>query len=192
MSTNTSLSAPRARRPARWLLLPALIGVLVALTVGLLARAEASAPGTYPGGYFRLFFSDPLHLKVWFATAALAVALLQPFSGAWMFGKLPWRRPRWLAPAHRWTGLIVFLLTLPVAYHCIFRIGFRTTSDRVTTHAVLGCLLYGAFAAKVLIVRLRRFPSWAFVVAGGALFALLVAVWYTSALWLLRAAGVAL
>src|SRR5262249_42148753 len=39
-------------------------GALVSLSVGLLAREEAIAPGTYPGGYFRLFFRDSLRTHV--------------------------------------------------------------------------------------------------------------------------------
>ncbi len=179
-------------RSARWLLAPFLAGALVSLSVGLLAREAAIAPGTYPGGYFRLFFSDSLHLKVWFATAALALALAQLLSAAWIFRKLPWHRPAWIAPFHRWTGRLVFAITLPVAYHCIFKLGFQRTDDRVLAHSFLGCALYGAFAAKVLIVRLHRFPAWALATAGGLLFSLLLALWYTSALWLFRSVGVGL
>ena len=59
-------------------------------------------------------------------------------------------------------------------------------------HSFLGCAFYGAFAAKVLIVRLHRFPGWVLPAAGGLLFAFLLAVWYTSALWLFRSVGVGL
>lgn len=91
--TNTAL-LPRAQRSARWLLVPFLVGALVSLSVGLLARQEVIAPpGTYPGGYFRLFFSDSRHLKVWLATAALALSVLQLGSAAWIFRTLPWQRP---------------------------------------------------------------------------------------------------
>ena len=44
-------------------------------------------------------------------------------------------------------------------YHCIFKLGFREPSTRVVVHGLLGCAVYGAFAANVTIVRLRRFPS---------------------------------
>jgi hypothetical protein len=183
---------PRPSPSARWLLLPVFVGALVSLTLGLVARQEAIAPGTYPGGYFRLFFSDSLHLKVWFASAALALGVAQLVSAAWIFGRLPFRRPAWIARAHRWTGRVVFLLTLPVAYHCIFKLGFQKTDSRVLAHSFLGCAFYGAFAAKVLVVRVHRLPSWALPVAGGLLFSLLVALWYTSALWFFRSAGVGL
>ena len=130
---------------------PFLVGALVSLSLGLLARQEAIAPGTYPGGYYRFFFSDSLHLKVWPATAALTLAGAQLVSAAWIFGKLPWPRPAWIPALHRWTGRLVFCLTLPVAYHCIFKLGFQKTDSRVLTHAFLGCAFYGAFAGKVLI-----------------------------------------
>jgi hypothetical protein len=57
-------------------------------------------------------------------------------------------------------------------------------------HSLLGCAVYGGFAAKVLIVRLHRFPVWVLPAAGGVLFGVLVAVWYTSAIWLLGLVGV--
>jgi len=186
----SGLPTAQATRSTPWLALPLLLGAFVSLTAGLLAREEAIAPGTYPGGYFRLFFSDSLHLKVWFATAALALAVTQLFTAAWIFGKLPWRRPRSVAAAHRWLGRLMFACTLPVAYHCIFKLGFQTTSYRVVAHSLLGCAFYGAFAAKVTIVRLHRFPRWVLPAAGGLLFAALLSVWYTSALWLFRTSGV--
>jgi hypothetical protein len=55
---------------------------------------------------------------------------------------------------------------------------------------LLGCAFYGAFAAKVTIVRLHRFPGWVLPTAGGLLFVLLIGVWYTSALWFFRTLGV--
>ena len=171
------------------LYVPVVVGALVALGLVLLARHEAIAPGAYPGSYLRLFFSDSLYFKAWFATAAFALAVLQPISAASIFNRLPWRRPRWIAGFHRWNGRVVFLLTLPVAYHCVFRIGFQDTTARVLAHVLLGCALYGVFVAKVLIVRRRRSPTWSLVTAGSLLFALLFATWYTSALYLFRTAG---
>ena len=112
---------------------------LVALTVGLLAR-ERLDPNE---GYFQLFFSDTLHLKAWFATAAVALAVLQLFTAAWIFRKLPWRRPAWIPAFHRWTGRLTFALTLPVAYHCIFKLGYQHTTSRVLAHSLLGCAVYG-------------------------------------------------
>jgi uncharacterized membrane protein YdjX (TVP38/TMEM64 family) len=73
---------------------------------------------------------------------------------------------------------------LPVAYHCIFKLGFQRPNGRVLAHSLLGCAVYGAFAAKVTIVRLHRFAAPVLPLAGGLLFAVLVGVWYTSSVWL--------
>ena len=51
-------------------------------------------------------------------------------------------------------------------------------------HSLFGCAVYGGFAAKITIVRLRRFPAPVLPIAGGLLFAILIGVWYTSAAWL--------
>jgi hypothetical protein len=183
---------PPARRSPAWLIAPLLAFAAVSLTVGLLARAEAAAPGTYPGGYFQLFFSDPIHLKAWFATAAVFLGCLQLLSAAWIYHVLPWAKPSWVNPFHRWTGRLSFVATLPVAYHCIFKLGFQHTDTRVLVHSFVGSAVYGAYAAKVTIVRLRRFPMPVIPIAGGLLFALLVAVWYTSAVWFFRLSGIGL
>ncbi len=87
---------------------------------------------------------------------------------------------------HRWSGRAAFVCTLPVAYHCIFKLGFQDPTTRVLAHSLFGCAVYGAFAAKVTILRLHRFPNPVLPVAGGLLFATLIGVWYTSAVWLYR------
>jgi mono/diheme cytochrome c family protein len=168
-------------RSPRWLAAPLAAFALVSLTAGLLARHNPRSKG-----YFRLFFSDPVHLKAGFATAAVVLAVFQLFTAAWIFRKLPWRKPAWVNPTHRWSGRLAFLFTLPVAYHCIFKLGYQTPDTRGAAHSLLGCFVYGAFAAKVTVVRLHRFPKWVLPLAGGFLFAVLVGVWYTSALWLYR------
>jgi mono/diheme cytochrome c family protein len=163
----------------RWVLVPATVGALVSLTAGLLARHQPRSTG-----YFQLFFSDPVHLKAGFASAAAALACFQLFTAAWIFRKLPWPKPGWVNPVHRWTGRLAFAFTLPVAYHCIFKLGFQHPDNRVLAHSLFGCAIYGAFAAKVTILRLHHFPRFVLPVAGGLLFATLIGVWYTSALWL--------
>jgi mono/diheme cytochrome c family protein len=175
--------APVGPRPWRWVLVPVAVGALVSLTAGLLARHEPRSKG-----YFRLFFSDPIHLKAGFATSAAVLACFQLFTAAWIFRKLPWPKPAWVNPVHRWSGRLALACTLPVAYHCIFKLGFQDPDTRVLAHSLLGCAVYGAFAAKVTILRLHRFPTPVLPVAGGLLFATLIGVWYTSALWLYRQA----
>src|SRR6266496_5346037 len=178
MSEAAAAQAP-GTRSYRWLAAPLLAFALVSLTAGLFANHQPRSKG-----YFRLFFSDPIHLKAGFATAVVVIACFQLFTAAWIFRKLPWPKPAWVNPVHRWSGRLAFVCTLPVAYHCIFKLGFRTPSSRVLAHSLLGCAVYGAFAAKVTIVRLHRFPRFVLPITGGLLFAVLIGVWYTSAIWL--------
>jgi hypothetical protein len=173
------------KRSAGWLVVPLVVFALVSLTAGLLAKGEPSA-----GGYFDLIFSDPIHMKVWLASAAVALALVQLFTAAWIYRKLPWSKPAWVNPVHRWSGRLAFVCTLPVAYHCIFKLGYQDATTRVMWHSLLGCAFFGAFGAKVTIVRLKRFPTPVLPIAGGLLFAVLVAVWWTSARWFFEQVGV--
>ena len=174
--------ATRRTRSGGWLLAPLLAFALVALTVGLVARS--TDPG--PRSYFELFFSDPIHMKVWLASAALACGVLQLVTAAWIFRKLPWEKPAWVNPVHRWTGRLAFIFVLPVAYHCIFQLGFQTGTTRSYAHSLLGSAFFGAYAAKITIVKLRRFPVFVLPIAGGILFTVLLIVWWTSSLWFFR------
>jgi hypothetical protein len=78
---------------------------------------------------------------------------------------------------------VAVTLTLPVAFHCLWSLGFGTYSARVLVHSLLGCLLYGAFVAKMLALRSRRVPGWAVPWLGGLVLTTLVALWLTSSLW---------
>jgi hypothetical protein len=171
-------------RSYRWVAVPLVIFALVSLTAGLLASRE---PGSK--GYFELFFSDTIHMKAWFATAAATLACVQLLTAGWIFRAYPWPKPPWVNPLHRWSGRLAFVCTLPVAYHCIFKLGFADTDQRVLWHSLLGSAFFGAYAAKVTIVRLRRFPRPVLPIAGGLLFAALLGIWYTSALWFFDLAG---
>jgi Family of unknown function (DUF6529) len=62
---------------------------------------------------------------------------------------------RFYNSVHRWSGRAAILLTLPVAYHCVFLLGFGTHNPRVLIHSLLGSALYGAVAAKVLICHMK-------------------------------------
>jgi hypothetical protein len=130
-------------------------------------------------------FSSTIAAKAWFATAALVLAGVQVTTAARIYGRLsfmPERGPT-IARVHRWSGRLAFLCTLPVFFHCVTILGFRTPDARVAIHAIAGTFLYGVFAAKVLIVRDRSLPGWALPTAGLTLASLLVVLWLTSSLW---------
>ena len=107
-------------------------------------------------------------------------------TGARIFGKLQQvipLSPGVVAPIHRWSGRVAILFTLPVAFHCIFILGFSTYNTRVLAHSIVGSFVYGVIVVKLLMVHSRRYPGWALPVAGGTLFAVLTTLWATSAAW---------
>ena len=174
-------------RSSRWLLVAAAMFTAFALAAGLVARGRQELQGN-----FKLFFSSQFHLMTWLSMVAVGLACCQLFTGAWIFHKLPWPRPRWIPALHRWTGRLAILVVLPVLYWCIFQLGFQTVDTRYVAHSVLGTLFVGAVAGKITIVRLRRFPVWVYALAGLLVFATLVGAWGTSALWFVRQPGIKL
>ena len=128
-------------------------------------------------------------MKVWLGTVAATLAVAQLLLALWLYGRLGGQAPDWVGSAHRVCGRLAFLIALPVAYHCLWSLGFQDTSTRVLAHSLLGCIVFGAFAAKVTIVRSRGLPGIALPIAGGVMFAALVLVWYTSAFWFIREQG---
>jgi hypothetical protein len=165
-------------------------GALVAVALGVYARAHT--PAGRP--VFVLGFSGMLQMKAWLTTAATALLLVQLLTALWMWGRLPraGAAPTWAAPVHRWTGSIAFVLTLPVAFHCMWALGFGTTTARVWLHGLFGCLFYGAYASKMLALRVSRLPGWTVPVLGGSVLATLVGLWLTAALWFFTRSGLPL
>ena len=131
-------------------------------------------------------FSEPIAFKAWFATVAVSLAVVQVLSAARIYGRLE-RIIRIPYPPigriHRWSGRLVLLFTLPVAFHCIFILGFQTTDARVVVHSLAGSFVYGVFAAKVFIVKDHGYPRLALPVVGGTLFTIVTTIWLTSSLW---------
>ncbi|MFE4922283.1 DUF6529 family protein [Streptomyces sp. NPDC056661] len=182
---------PRPTGSRLWLLLIALFGALVAVSLGVYGRTHA--PTGRPLALF-IGFTSMSPMKAWLATAAASLAVLQLLSAMWMWGRLPGAgsAPPWLSQTHRWTGSLAFLLTLPVAYHCLWSLGFSTFDARTTVHSFLGCGFFGAFAAKMLGLRIRNLPGWALPMFGGLLFTLLIGAWATASLWYFTQPGVPL
>ena len=172
----------------RPLLIAAGVGAAVSLSLGVYATTHDP---TFHG-IFAFGFPAVLPMKAWFTTFAATLALAQLGSAMWLYGRLPVAAnpPSWIAPAHPWLGTAAFVFTLPVAYHCLWALGFNDTDGRVLAHSLLGCVFYGVFASKMLLLRSERAPSWSLPVAGGLLFTVLVALWLTSSLWFFRTSGI--
>ena len=170
--------------PRRMLAIRLVPSVLTSLTVGFAAIQTVREPYATP--FLHPFFNDTLHMKAWLTTAVVVLALGQLLTAARIYELLRFPpKGRWYYAVHRWSGRAAVLLTLPVAYHCVFLLGFGTRNPRVLIHSLLGSALYGAVVAKVFVARSSAFPNWALPVAGALLFSVVVGLWVTSALWLL-------
>ena len=131
-------------------------------------------------------FTSAVAGKAWLATIAMALALVQISTGARIYGRLAAVLPFGAGTAartHRWSGRLAVLVTLPIVFHCVTILGFQTTDARVAAHSIVGSFFYGVLAAKLLVLRDRRFPGWALPVAGGTLFVVLATLWLTSSWW---------
>jgi Family of unknown function (DUF6529) len=180
-STAGTSGGARTSTASSRLLVVLLVGAAVSLALGAYGKIH-DPTGEQP---YTLFFSSTIHLKVWFATGVLTLATVQVYVGARLYGKVPWPRhmPSWLGDAHRLVGTLAFALSLPVAYQCLWALGFQSTPTRVLVHSLLGCFFYGVFAVKVLAVRVRGLPDRVLPIVGGVAFVTLVAIWFTSSFW---------
>lgn len=161
-------------------------GSAVCLGLGLYARLHAPTGRALT----TLGFSDLVHMKSWLTTAAVVLAVGQVLSALRLYGRLgTGPAPTWVHRWHRSGGAVAVLLTLPVAFHCAWSLGFGTYSTRVLVHSVLGCVLYGVFVAKMLALRIRRPPRWALPWLGGGLALVLAGLWVTSSLWFFTHGG---
>jgi hypothetical protein len=184
---SASLPPDRAASGAAKLVVPCLIGALVALTLGIYGRLHS------PTGIAINIagFSSPGSVKSWLATAATVLALVQVASALVMYGKVPRvSAPPWIGGLHRWSGRLAFLLAVPVAIHCLYALGFQHYSTRVLIHSLFGCAFFGAFTVKMLILPKRGLPGWVLPVVGALVFTALVVIWFTSAYWFFSTFGI--
>lgn len=169
------------------LFVPLLIGAVVSLTLGIYGRVHS------PTGIAVDIagFSSALTVKVWLATLATLFALVQLFSALVMWGKITFLgSPSWIGGLHRWSGRLAFLATVPVAMHCLYALGFQHYDTRVLVHSILGCLFFGVFTVKMLVLTKRGLAGWVLPLMGGIVFSTLIFLWLTSALWFFTTKGV--
>lgn len=167
-------------------LLTVVIGALVAVALGVFGKLHEPR-------FFAINiagFSSGSAVKAWLATLAVALAVFQLVSAFAMYRLIPGgRAPAWMGTAHVWSGRLAVLVSIPVAVHCLYALGFQSTDSRVLFHSLFGCLFYGVFVTKMLLLTRKGLPSWVIPVAGGMLFFGLVYVWLTSALWFFQTTG---
>lgn len=173
------VAAPR--RSSAPLLVMAAVGGAVAVALGVYGRVHAPTGGKI----FDFGFLSLRAMKSALSTIAVALVVVQIVSALAMFRRLPFLHsdPRWIAPLHRWSGTAAFVVSLPVAYHCLWALGLRSSDTRPLLHGLFGCAFYGAMTTKLLALRSDRLPRWAIPVIGSLLVLTLTAAWLTSALW---------
>ncbi|NUR05610.1 MAG: hypothetical protein HOQ22_11455 [Nocardioidaceae bacterium] len=171
-------------RSRRAVVLAVLAGALASLAIGIYGRTASPTDRE-----LLLGFNSLIAAKFWLTAVTGLLVTLQLLTAMWMYGRLGLRAPTHLGAVHRGIGAVALLVSLPVAYNCLFVIGFGSTDARVLLHSVVGCLVYGAFVAKVVGLQAPEAPSWLVTVAGGMLFTLLVLAVLTSAVWYLGAHG---
>lgn len=169
------------------------LGAVVALLVGVLGRVHQPTLS----GTTSLWFQTVVDMKVVVSVVIGVLAVVQLLGALWLYGRLGLRAPSWLGTAHRVTGVVTVLLSVFVAYNCLWALGFESGTLvggqavplRTVVHGALGCAVMGAVVVKVVAVRAHRAPGWFLPVAGGLLFVLLVAAVLTSAVWYIGANG---
>lgn len=173
--------------PWKTVVVPVAVGTAVAVVLGVYGRVHTPTGLSLalPG------FSGTLYVKAWLATLAFALALVQILTAMILEGRVKVDLPR-ASTVHRWSGRFAVLFTVPVAVHCLYALGLRFDDPRVLVHSLVGCICYGAFVAKMLLLVRPGLPRWAVPVAGGALFTALVALWLTSSLWVFTTIGIQL
>ena len=176
--TTADTAAPRFNTRLGLLIL---VGSAVALSLGVYGSVHDPTGRSL----VTLFFTATINAKVWLGTFAVGLAVFQLVTALRIYGRIgDGPAPSWMGGAHRISGTAAFWLSIPVAYHCLWALGFTTDAgSRVFLHSILGCFFYGAFAAKVISVRSRDLPNWVLPTLGGLVFSTLVLIWFTSSFW---------
>ena len=178
-----------ARRSSGTALLLVGVAAGIAVSVGLGVYGRLHEP---TGSAINIAgFSSGIAAKAWLASLAFLLAIVQLVSAMVMYGRFPGvsRAPAWIGGLHRWSGRAAVLVTVPVAVHCLYALGFADYEPRVLAHSILGCFFYGAFVTKMVVLSAPRAPGWALPVAGGLVFSALTGLWLTSSLWFFGTSG---
>lgn len=170
-------------------------GVVVALAIGALVAVGMGVYGKMhepTGEALNLAgFSSGIAAKAWLGSVAFVLAVVQVLSAMGMWGRLPgWNAGHGTAVLHRWSGRIAIVVSLPVAAHCLYALGFQAFDTRVMLHSLFGCFFYGLFVCKMIVLTRSRTPGWVLPVVGAGVFTGLVGLWATSSLWFFSEYGV--
>jgi len=164
------------------ILAPILIGALVSVALGVYGNLHKGDSIVFQvSGFENLALA-----KSRLALVAAFFVLVQLGSALVMYGKIRWiTAPSWIGTLHRWSGRIAFFVAVPVGVFCLYGIGFQHYDTRSLVHSLLGCLFFGVFTVKMLVLTKRGVAGWVLPLLGGLVFTVLVATVLTSAVWYL-------
>src|SRR4051794_20598259 len=121
-------------------------GAVVAVLIGVFGKVhDPTLDGTTTLG-----FRTVIDMKVVVSTVVGVLAVLQVISALWLYGKLGIRAPSWLGTTHRISGITALLLSVFVAYHCLWALGLESghlhsgekVPMRTVVHGLLGCAVF--------------------------------------------------
>jgi len=192
MSTTTQ---PVATRKQAGMAVLFLVGAAMALSIRLYARLHT--PSGRPVS--TLGFSGILQMKAWLTTAATSLLIVQLLTALWMWGHVPGPVRRHHGPRSCTGGAARSPSSSPCRWPSAVpgRSGSRPTACGSSCMACAAAsfvapMFYGAYAAKMLGLRLKGLPRWALPVLGGSVLTLLIALWMTAALWFFTRQGIPL
>jgi hypothetical protein len=162
--------------------------VLVPILIGALVSVALGVYGANHRGRSIVFglsgFENLAKAKSVMAVIVLFFALVQLGSALVMYGKIKAiTPPPWIGTLHRWSGRLAFFIAVPIGVFCLYGIGFQTFDIRVIAHSLLGCLFFGIFTIKMLVLTKPGLSGWILPVVGGTAFTVLVVIVLTSAYW---------
>src|ERR1700740_3679212 len=125
MTAQPDVSSPAPDRSSPGigkLVVPSLIGGLVALTLGVYGRLH------HPTGVVVNIagFTSAGYVKSWLATGCNVFSKVPVGVALVMYDKVPRvTAPSWIGRLHQWSGRIAFLAAVPVAVNCLYGLGFQ-------------------------------------------------------------------
>ena len=166
-------------RPAA-LAVPLAAGAATALALGIYASVHE------PSGrdFVLTGFDSSASWKSALASVTAFMFVMQVSLGLRLVGRIGPRvpPPPWARDLHRLVGTVAFGISIPVVFHCIWTLGYRSDDAGLVLHSLLGCVAYGLYVAKILTARRDERPEWALPLTGTTLGIVMLGVWWTSAL----------
>jgi Family of unknown function (DUF6529) len=172
--------APAKATKSSWLVLPVLIGALVSVALGVYGADHKGKSIVFEVSGFE----NLARAKAWMAAVVGVLVIVQLLSALVVYGKIKaLGSPSWIAPLHRWSGRLAFGIAIVIGVFCLYGIGFQTHTPRTAVHSALGCLFFGAFTTKMLVLTKPGLKGWVLPVVGGVVFTVLAGATATSSLW---------